>query len=114
MMDVENPIGRLLTASFSPPFELHEMDRFAAKVRGYVVATRTPVLVMSDARAVIAFPQEISDRMVTLMRADNPRIERHAMLIGGSSIFGLQIENDVARVTAGIHGALPFACYVGG
>jgi hypothetical protein len=45
-----------------------------------------------DARKLPLFPPEVSDLLINVMRADNPRVLRNGLVAGPSSLFGLQIE----------------------
>jgi len=92
MMQCERRVGRLCEVSARPPFTVDEADAQVLRVRLLVTASKQPLVFCSDVRAVTVLPPEIANRMVALMRVDNPLIERHAFLVPDSSIFGMQVE----------------------
>ncbi len=91
-MTVENAVGRLCVARFVPPFDVAEADRFARDIREILDRLGRPAIFCNDTRRVRVFPPDVSDRITAMLRSDNPRVERSAVVIGSSSVFGLQIE----------------------
>ena len=74
-----------------PPTEEHG-QRAAAELRTHIVSIPGPVVVVSDLRAARTFSPQTTERFVALMRSDNAKIERTAMLVGNDSpTLGLQI-----------------------
>lgn len=72
------------------------VEEAQALVKDVVVALKqAPGLVVAcvDFRSAKLFPQEVSDIFVSLLKSDNPKIERSAFIIGGGgAIFTLQIK----------------------
>jgi hypothetical protein len=89
---VDNVAGRLLEAWFGPSFDAEDVAGFVADTRRLVTQAKGPVVVVTDMTAVTVLPPAIADMLLGLMRSDNPRIERHALLVGTSAVFGLQAE----------------------
>jgi hypothetical protein len=92
MMIVDRRVGRFGEARFVDPCTVDETHAFVASVRRILASAPGPMIFCSDARKVNVFPPEVSQLLTDMMRADNPRIERNALLVGQSSVFGLQIE----------------------
>jgi hypothetical protein len=92
MMQVENTVGRLCVARFVPPFDVTEADQLARDIRGILGRLGRPAIFCNDTRRARVFPPDVSDRITAMLRSDNPRVERSAVVIGASSMFGLQIE----------------------
>ncbi len=92
MIRVENPVGRLCVARFVPPFDVTQADRLAQDIRKILERFQRGSIFCSDTRRVQIFPPDVSDRITAMLRSDNPRVERSAVVIGSSSVFGLQIE----------------------
>jgi hypothetical protein len=89
---IETRAGRLLELRLHMPFPEEELTRFGEALRA-AFAQRTDRLVLcTDIRAVTVFPPVVADRLVAMMKTDNPRIERSAFLLSGSAVFGLQVE----------------------
>jgi hypothetical protein len=92
MLSVENPVGRLCLARFVPPFDVAQVETFAADIRAILGRLGRPSIFCNDTRGVPIFPPDVSERITMMLRSDNPRVERSAVVIGGSSVFGLQLE----------------------
>lgn len=92
MISVENPVGRLCLARFVPPFDVKQVDKLAQEIRDILGRLPKPAIFCNDTRRVQVFPPDVSERIVAMLKSDNPRVERSAVVIGNSSVFGLQIE----------------------
>jgi hypothetical protein len=92
MHSVENPIGRLVAFRIHPPVSDENSARASADLRAAIVANPSAVVVVSDLRAARVFSPDTVARFVALMKSDNPKIERSAMLLGSdAATLGLQI-----------------------
>jgi len=92
MITVANPVGRLCVARFVPPFDVGQVDKLSQEIRGILVRLPRPAIFCSDIRRTPIFPPDVSDRITTMLKSDNPRVERSAVVIGNSSVFGMQLE----------------------
>jgi hypothetical protein len=92
MIQVRNDVGRLVEALFVPPFTEEETTLFVGDVRRMIARAPRPVVVFSDMREVAILAPEIAEKIIALMRTDNPKLERHGVLLGGGALLGLQIE----------------------
>jgi superfamily I DNA/RNA helicase len=89
---VENPAGRLVTFRINPPVSDENSARASSELRALIVAAEGPVIVVSDLSAARAFAPETTARFVALMKSDNPKIERSALLLSpDSATLGLQV-----------------------
>jgi hypothetical protein len=92
MITVANPVGRLCVARFVPPFDVTQVDSLAQAIRDILVRLPRPAIFCNDTRRVQVFAPDVSERIVAMLKSDNPKVERSAVVIGQSSVFGLQIE----------------------
>jgi hypothetical protein len=92
MMTLERNVGRLCEARFTPPISAADVASFAGEVKALLAASTKPQIFCTDSSRVLVYPPEITDGLVALMKADNSLVERNAILIGTSSVFGLQME----------------------
>jgi hypothetical protein len=92
MMTVERRVGRLCEARFVSPVTVAETHMLAERVRQIVGSASSALIFCCDARQLLLFPPEVSDLLTTLMRADNPRVERNGLVASATSVFMLQIE----------------------
>jgi superfamily I DNA/RNA helicase len=89
---VENPTGRLVTFRINPPVSDENSARASSDLRALIVASERPVIVVSDMSAARAFAPETTAGFVALMKSDNPKIERSALLLSpDSATLELQI-----------------------
>ena len=56
---------------------------------------RGPVIATADLRRAGLFTPEVAEAILAILRADNPRLERSAHIVGSSATFALQIERVV-------------------
>jgi hypothetical protein len=96
MMTAQMRVGRLGEVRFAPPFAPGETDALAQSIRGLFTALGPRLIIFCcDLRPVQVFPPDVSDRLIEIMRSDNPKVERNGILIGESSVVGLQLERMV-------------------
>jgi hypothetical protein len=92
MITVENPVGRLCVARFVPPFDVAQVDELARQIRDILLRLPRPAIFCSDIRKAQIFPPDVADRITAMLRSDNPRVERSAVVIADSSVLGMQLE----------------------
>lgn len=94
--------GRLIEGRITSPVVLSEVAAFGRRLKELLGSIAGPVVICTDLRGANLFPPDVADGFVTLMKTDNPRLERSAFLVGESAIFGLQVERLIrdARNTA--------------
>lgn len=92
MHSVENPVGRLVQFRIHLPVSDENSVRASLDLRAAIVANPKAVVVVTDLRAARTFSPETVQRFVALMKSDNPKIERSAMLLGPeAATLGLQV-----------------------
>ncbi len=96
MTEVRNPAGRLITFRVLPPVDDANSARAALELRSAVTTVVGPVVVCADVSAARTFSQQTTERFIALMRSDNPKLERSALLLAAeSATFTLQVERMV-------------------
>jgi hypothetical protein len=96
MNEVGNPAGRLITFRVLPPVEDANSARAALELRNTIAAVEGSVVVCTDVSAARTFSPETTERFIALMRSDNPKVERSALLLDAqSATFVLQVERMV-------------------
>jgi hypothetical protein len=98
MMTVGQKVGRLVEVRVASPVAIEDFPRLSQSLQE-AMTPHPKVVFCVDWRGASVFTQEVSDRILTIMKSDNPRIERSAFLLGGKTIFGLQLERLIS--TAG-------------
>ena len=92
MITVDNPVGRLCVARFVAPLDVAQVDKLAQEIRAILTTLPRPGIFCSDIRRTPIFGPDVSERITAMLKSDNPKVERSAVLIGDSSVFGLQLE----------------------
>jgi hypothetical protein len=92
MFTIECNAGRLLEVWVESPVALEELVPFRARLRAVLSAMPEQMIAAVDLRSARLFPPEVAEGFVSIMRGDNPRIERSAFLVSDSALFSLQIE----------------------
>jgi hypothetical protein len=96
MTEVGNPSGRLVTFRVIPPVDDGNSARSAVELRNVIASVAGPVIVCADLTAARTFSPETTERFVALMRSDNPKLERGALLLDPrSATVALQVERMV-------------------
>jgi hypothetical protein len=95
MIEVANPAGRLITYRVRSPVDDANAANAAVQLAAAVEAVAGRVVVCTDLTDARTFAPATTERWVQLMRADNPRLERSAILIGESATVSLQLERMV-------------------
>lgn len=91
MYTMDTSVGRLCELRVGTSLEHEEMNGFRARLAGLITSIPTKVVFCSDLRATRFVQPNVMDQLIALMRVDNPRLERNALLVSTAS-FGLQME----------------------
>ena len=90
MVTVENNVGRLIEVRQSGRVTIPELEagfpefqRILSKPGRFVMAT--------DWRGMKLLDSETSEFLLSIMRSENDRIERHVLMMDPSAVMGLQI-----------------------
>jgi hypothetical protein len=101
MHQVGNPAGRLVTFRVVPPVDDANAEAAARALRAAVTAIPGPVLICSDVSEARTFSDRTVQQFVSLMKADNPKVERSAFLLDpGAATFALQLERMVREASS--------------
>jgi hypothetical protein len=96
MFEVGNPTGRLVTFRAVPPVEEANTENAARDLRAIIVGIPGRVVVCSDVSEGRTFSAETTARFIALMKSDNRKVERSALLLSAASpTFQLQMERMV-------------------
>jgi hypothetical protein len=94
MITTENRAGRLVEVRLASPVSLDEIGRLGRELKRAML-THRKIAVAADLSKCTVFPPEIYEAFVSLLRSDNPGIERSAYLLADSAVFTLQLERMV-------------------
>jgi hypothetical protein len=98
---VENPAGRFITYRVVPPVDDSNATRAATLLRTAIVAIGGPVVICADLTGARTFSADTAAHFVALMKSDNPRLERSALLLSeASATLVLQIERMVREAAS--------------
>jgi hypothetical protein len=106
MYTVEVREGRLLEIRMESPLEFADVQEFRQRVMALVGAALRPVIACTDLRRARIFSPDSAEAITSMMRHDNPRVERNAILVGDSALFSMQVERMVRE--AGSHSRRTF------
>ena len=90
MLTIENHVGRLLELRFASPMSMADLDGFHGAILRSM-GTRN-LVACTDLLGAKVFDQAVSTRLVSLIRQENPRVDRNAILVGESAVFSMQTE----------------------
>jgi len=93
LIEVANPAGRLVTFRVRAPVDNANASQAGSELRRIIEKLPGKVIICTDLTDARTFAPETAERFVQVMKADNPRLERSALLLGsGSATFTLQLE----------------------
>jgi hypothetical protein len=92
MLTIENHVGRLLELRFASPITADELSGFHEAITRAMGRLTGQLVACTDLLGARVFDQSVSSRLVTLIRQENPRVERNAILVGESAVFSMQTE----------------------
>ena|SRR5687768_1841507 len=92
MYRVENHAGRLIEVKLASPLVIEEVEQFTQKY--IAVVRKIPVRYVGVVNLLEAyvFPKAVADGLMKLLSGAAAHVERSALLIGESAVFGLQVE----------------------
>jgi hypothetical protein len=98
MFSAEIQVGRLMEIRLRSPVEPEEVVHFKRRVFALVQQSPRRVVGCTDLRLAHVFDQSVAEEIMGMMKTDNPRVERNAILVGKSAVFGMQIERMLKEV----------------
>ena len=92
MMEFGHAVGRIATVRFLAPLTEDEVFALGFKARSLFTQVARPAVFCTDVRAAGVLPTGVAERLIQMMRADNPGVERNALLVGDGSLLALQFD----------------------
>lgn len=92
MITIENNVGRLLEIRQTGSITLPELQESFGKFQQIMDSKPGSFVFATDWRGMRVLAPQVSDILVSIMKADNARAERQAVIIDDNAIVGLQIE----------------------
>jgi hypothetical protein len=91
MFRIERRVGRFAELRFGSIFNITELPLFRSKLADIWHGQSGKLVFCVDLRALDKFGPEEEKTLIGVMQADNPRVERSAMLVNPSGRFGVQV-----------------------
>jgi hypothetical protein len=95
MSTVEIREGKLLEMRLVSPMSAADVDEFLNQTKGIVRDLRSSLVGCTDLREARILSPDAVSKLTEMMRFDNPRIVRNAILVGEGAVFSMQIERMV-------------------
>jgi hypothetical protein len=101
MWSIENNAGRLVEIKVASPVNMTEAAEFQAKLVQTVQLTPGRIVLCADIREATVFAPEVAARVTGMLRAENAKLERGAILLPPeNAVFGIQIERLIREAGA--------------
>ena len=91
MYTLECHVGRLIEIRVQPPLTLDELRNFLPQVTRILARVGGQVVACTDLRNARVFSPDVTEKLMTILRTDGPRVERGGFLVGESAVFSMQI-----------------------
>ena len=88
---LQNHVGRLVEFRLVAPLSLEDAHGVRASLFEVLRRLSSKIVICGDLRAIEVLRPEIADTFLALMKHDNPRVERHAMICTPSATLALQV-----------------------
>lgn len=95
MVKIEHRVGRVVELTLEAPVTPADLQGCVSRLMVMATAITSKFLLVSDCRKVHTLAPEVADGFGKLMRSDNRRLERSALLLGESATLNLQVERMV-------------------
>ncbi len=96
MISVENNEGRLIEIRSIAPITMEDTQSMVGGLMRVLTASTARFVGCGDLRRAAVVAPEITDASISLLRRENPRIERTAFLIDTTgAVLGMQLERIV-------------------
>ena len=92
MFSVDVKVGRLLEIRLIAPVSLEDIQATGEHLVQLFQRHSGRFVCTADITRATVFPQAVAAKVLEVFKVDNPRLERSAILVSNSAIFGLQIE----------------------
>lgn len=92
MYKVDNHVGRLVEVRLASPLDVSDVQRFVQDMTAVMEKVKGKYVGVVDMLDAYVFPANVADMLSKLLSGAATRVERTAMLIGNSAVFGLQVE----------------------
>jgi hypothetical protein len=100
VIEVGNPSGRLVTYRVRQPVDDGNAEHAGQELRRVIERIEGRVVVCTDLTDARTFAPSTTERFVRVMKADNPRLERSAILLAShAATFTLQLERMLREAT---------------
>jgi hypothetical protein len=96
MFTLENNVGRLCEIFTDSGLLLEDMTAFRARLATVFQSVAGRVVICSDLRQCGSMAAPVVTALITIGRIDNPKIERHALLVTAGQPIAAQMEAVVA------------------
>ena len=85
--------GRLLEGRIRSPIAPPDVRAFMERLRFLLGGLNgRKVAIVTELLQADVFPADVANAFLSVMKTDNPLVERSAFLIGESAMFGMQVE----------------------
>jgi hypothetical protein len=91
MWTVQNDVGRLVEARLTTG-DSNEVAACLSAIRDIVTRSERPVVGLFDVSQIRVLGRAEADLLLKVMREDNPRVLRTAILVQGDALLEMQIE----------------------
>ena len=92
MFKVDNHVGRLVEVRLASPLDLNDVQQFVQAMMAVMAKVQGKYVGIVDMLDAHVFPAAVADKLSQMLSGAATRVERTAMLIGNSAVFGLQVE----------------------
>ncbi len=117
MYTIENRAGRLIELRVESPVTYEELLQFPDTLAKVLKSLRPPFPVCSDLVGATVFTQPVTKLWTSIIKQENPLVERTAVLVGEGAVFNMQIERIIREANVpnrkAFHSATELVAWLG-
>jgi hypothetical protein len=98
---IDNRCGRLIEIVMASRMTVDETTEFRARMWQVLSKVDGRAVIVVDMVRAEMFNQEVADRLLMMLRTDNPKVERSAYVLGAQGAFGYQVERIIREAVEG-------------
>jgi len=98
---IENRVGRLVEIVMASRMTVDEMVQFRTRMWSVLSQIAGKAVIVVDLRRAEMFSQDVAERLLQMLKTDNPKVERSAYVLEGAASFALQVERIIREAALG-------------
>lgn len=89
---IDNRVGRLVEIVMESRMTVDETAQFRTRMWSVLSQIAGKAVIVVDMRRAEMFGPDVAERLLQMLKTDNPKVERSAYVLEGNASFAMQVE----------------------